>query len=283
MPRTHSSHPRKFFHNLRPSWPGKFPMKFSMPRFPALMAFLRRNLCESRCEVCGTVCHGSRQDVNLCAQCAHALKALEKGSFCPWCGQILPRKDARRFLCEDCALNPPPWEEIHLLGSYENILRDLLIAFKFHSSLAAGHLVGTLLARSMPENFQSTPFLLVPVPLSTERLQERGFNQSLELARPVAQKFSFEIAVNALTRRRHTTAQHELSFQKRRRNIQGAFRAFPDKIKNRHIMLCDDIMTTGSTMREAAKTLHDAGAKSISVLIAARTPKFLIDPSSQTV
>ena len=239
----------------------------------SLAVCLLEAVMEQRCTVCGVPCPGVHTESVLCQSCRESLKPLEKGSFCPWCGEILPKRDARRFFCEPCTRHPPPWQEIHLLGCYENRLRELLTGLKFHGHLWAAHLVGTLLAASMPASFGDTPFLLVPVPLSLKRLRKRGFNQALELVKPVARKFSLELDGTALLRYRDTAPQSELPESVRRANIRGAFRAAPKKIADRHIILCDDIMTTGSTLREAAETLEKAGAKSISILVAARTPR----------
>lgn len=235
----------------------------------ALAARLYTVLWENRCRVCGTPCPPGKA-IPLCPKCAEELKPLEEG-FCPCCGQILAKKDNRRFFCHTCLVNPPPWQEIHLFGVYEKLLRTLLIQFKFQENLAAGHLVGMLLARSMPDSFYGTPYILVPIPLSRERLLERGFNQVLEMARPVAKRFSFPIEPRALTRVRNTLPQSTLGSDERRANIFGAFSAAPDKVNGKHIILVDDVMTTGNTLREAAKILFLAGAASICVLIAART------------
>ena len=246
-------------------------MKKSRSLLRKLAAYFYAALWENRCRVCGDPCPPG-DAITLCPKCAEELRPIREG-FCPCCGQILKKTDKRRFFCPDCLFDPPPWQEIHLFGAYKNLLRDLLIDFKFRGNLASGHLVGALLARSMPDSFRNAPHILVPMPLSRERLQERGFNQVLELARPVIRRFSFPLATDILTRVKNTAPQSSLKGGERRANITGAFSVAPDKVAGKHIILMDDVMTTGCTLREAAKVLLAAGAASICVLIAARTPQ----------
>lgn len=244
--------------------------KWQMPA--RLVRYLKDRLWERRCDICGMPVVPAHKEARLCESCAAQLKPIEKGAYCPWCGQILPKKDERRFFCGACILTPPPWQEIHLLGAYEGMLRDMLTALKFQGALFMGHLLGTLLACSMPASFADASYLLVPIPLSTQRLRERGFNQALEIARPIAKKFAFELSPDALVKCRHTSPQSEQPRNFRWKNVRGAFQANQKLIAGRNVILCDDIMTTGSTMKEAARIVQQAGAASISVLVAARTP-----------
>lgn len=237
----------------------------------ALAEHLYLTLWEKRCRVCGTPCP-PKDSITLCPKCAAALAPFQ-GGFCPCCGQIRKTKDKRRFFCHDCLVDPPPWQEIHFFGLYESLLKNLLVDFKFHGNLAAGQLIGELLARSMPESFHNAPHILVPMPLSRKRLLERGFNQVLEMARPVVRRFSFPLVMDGLIRIHDTVQQCGLSKIQRRINTTGVFAAASDKISGKHIILMDDIMTTGSTLRQAAQALLEAGASGICVLIAARTPK----------
>ena len=239
-----------------------------------LCAFAKRLyaiLGEKRCRVCGAPCPPG-DAIPLCPECAAGLTPVPY-DFCPCCGQRVRKNDARRFFCRDCLLHPPPWQEIHFFGPYERILRELLVCFKFSGDLAAGQLVGMLLAQSMPESFYGSPHILVPIPLSKKRLRERGFNQALELARPVVRRFSFPLVPKALTRIRDTLPQRILDSGERRINVAGAFAADADAVAGKHVLLLDDVMTTGATMREAAATLLAGGAASIGVLLATRTLK----------
>ena len=228
-------------------------------------------LWESRCRVCGTPCP-PKDAIPLCPECAAELKPIQD-AFCPGCGEIFKKKDTRRFFCDNCLHNPPPWREIHFFGIYDHLLRDILIDFKYHENLAAGNLIGSLLAQSMPDSFYAAPHILAPIPLSKKRLLKKGFNQALELARPIARRFAIPLIPDALIRTRETRPQNTLNSYDRYANIAGSFAAVPQKVAGKHIILVDDVMTTGHTMREAAHVLLRAHAASIRVLVAARTPK----------
>jgi ComF family protein len=114
--------------------------------------------------------------------------------------------------------------------------------------------------------------LILPMPLHPRRLGRRGFNQALELARPLARAWGLPIEVDALRRVRDTPAQSELDAEARRRNVRGAFQAREDAVSGRHALLFDDVVTTGATVAEAAATLLDAGARAVRVLAVARVP-----------
>jgi ComF family protein len=114
--------------------------------------------------------------------------------------------------------------------------------------------------------------LILPMPLHARRLGRRGFNQALELARPLARAWGLPIEVDALRRVRDTPAQSELDAEARRRNVRGAFQAREDAVSGRHVLLFDDVVTTGATVAEAGATLLDAGARAVRVLAVARVP-----------
>jgi ComF family protein len=112
---------------------------------------------------------------------------------------------------------------------------------------------------------------ILPVPLHRLRLAERGFNQAVDLARPLARVRGVPLLYNALDRVRHTAPQFGLSVPQRRENIRGAFQVpRPHRVKGRRILLVDDIITTGATVAECAKVLKKAGAAQVAVLALAR-------------
>jgi ComF family protein len=114
--------------------------------------------------------------------------------------------------------------------------------------------------------------LAMPVPLHGSRLRQRGFNQALLLAQGVCGRFSVPLSFDNLYRTRHTRPQVELSGRERAENVRGAFAvARPGEVRDRKVLLIDDVFTTGATMNECAKVLKDAGAASVTVLTLART------------
>jgi ComF family protein len=119
-----------------------------------------------------------------------------------------------------------------------------------------------------------TPDCLIPIPLGLKRLQMRGYNQSLELARSIHSLSDVPLHHKVLRREKETLAQSNLSRQERRRNLRGAFMVDPKQaghIDGRHVALIDDVMTTGETLHAAAKVLKAHGARTITNLVFART------------
>ncbi|WMW80367.1 phosphoribosyltransferase family protein [Undibacterium cyanobacteriorum] len=120
------------------------------------------------------------------------------------------------------------------------------------------------------------PDLIIPLPLGSIRLQQRGFNQSMEIARHLAQQIGVDIQPTLLRRIKETLAQSELDTKRRLANVRRAFLISPDKlgaIENLHVALVDDVMTTGTTLNAAAQELKNAGARKVSNFVFARTPK----------
>jgi ComF family protein len=140
--------------------------------------------------------------------------------------------------------------------------------FKFRGDLAVGALLSALWLRAVTRD--PLPEAIVPVPLSRERLRERGFNQALELARPIARALKRPLLPRLLIRTRHTLAQSSLRRKERLRNVQGAFALAPGRKPPPHLALFDDVLTTGATLRECAKVLRRAGATTIEVWAIAR-------------
>ena len=163
----------------------------------------------------------------------------------------------------------PPWHDIWVPFVYAWPLDILESRFKFSGSLAAGRVLSACWLRSgfpplMPE-------LLVPVPLHTSRLRKRGYNQALELARPLAQRFGLPLAHDVLSRARPTGAQTELDAAARATNVRAAF-AVKRMPVHKHVAIVDDVMTTGATLAECARALRAAGVERVDVWALARTP-----------
>jgi ComF family protein len=116
---------------------------------------------------------------------------------------------------------------------------------------------------------------VVPLPLAFEQLRERGYNQALELARPLARSLGVALAADALLRTRSTAPQHLLARDERKRNVRGAFAATAtarERLASRHVLLVDDVMTSGATLDAASAALKAAGVAQVTVAVVARTP-----------
>lgn len=143
--------------------------------------------------------------------------------------------------------------------------------FKFGADLAAGRVLSSLWLRESPP--MTMPTWLLPVPLHVGRLRERGYNQAIELARPLASQLGPSLQLHALIRTRATPAQTELGALARRRNMRGAFAARQHMAWPAHVALFDDVMTTGATLGECARVLKRAGVQRVvDVWALARAP-----------
>jgi len=212
----------------------------------------------------------------LCPDCAHALRP-RSGGHCPRCGLLFAQESMPVTPCSACLADPPPWNTLTFCGAYEGTLRHSILRFKFHGALELGPVFGSLLAGRVAARLGSAPCppqVIIPVPLHPARLAERGYNQTLELARPMAKALNIPLRPHLLLRPVATPHQIGLSRQERQRNLRNAFAApHPERLAGVHILLADDIMTTGSTIAAAAKVLLQAGAGSVHVAVIARTPE----------
>jgi ComF family protein len=188
------------------------------------------------------------------------------------CAVPLSRHDLH---CGACLTNPPAFQQTWVACNYAAPLDQLILSLKFGHQLAVAPALAHMLAASLNSIDQPLPDLLMPVPLSATRLAQRGFNQSLEIARPLARLIGLPLYPRLLLRVRDTTAQSLLHPNQRRHNVRHAFTPDPDyedKIRGRHIGVVDDVMTTGATLHEIATCLHRHGARRVSNLVFARTP-----------
>jgi competence protein ComFC len=158
------------------------------------------------------------------------------------------------------------------MGIYEGWIAETLSRFKYHGASHLAVPLGNLMADCQdPDLFWSAMDILIPVPLHPDRLRQRGFNQSLLLARQISRRHSIPVDFLALERIRMTAPQVELSGAERKKNLHGAFRVRKkENIRQKNILLVDDVFTTGTTVRECSKVLLQAGAKQVDVLTCVR-------------
>jgi ComF family protein len=220
-----------------------------------------RALLSPRCLLCGEPGMAGR---DLCASCAATLPWNHDA--CPRCAIPLPVAGT----CGACLQKPPAVRETHAALVYGFPLDRLVPRFKFHNDLAAGRLLSEL----MVEGFAGLPRpdALVPVPLHRDRLRQRGYDQALELARPLARALQIPLLVDALARSRATAPQSELDAGARQRNLRRAFEVRAGVALPEHVVLVDDVMTTGATLEAAAKTLLRAGVVRVDAWVCTRVP-----------
>jgi ComF family protein len=179
--------------------------------------------------------------------------------------------DTSPAACSACVRRPPPYLHARSAALYEGTVREALHALKFLGQARLAAPLGDLLVEMRAGAVPSGGDLVVPVPLHRERERQRGFNQSAILARRLARRWRLPCRVHALERSRPTRAQTELTARERRRNVRGAFSvAKPGVIRDRHVVLVDDVFTTGATVAECSRALVRAGARAVSVVTVAR-------------
>jgi ComF family protein len=214
-----------------------------------------------RCLLCGAV---GADGMDLCAECASELP--HNRSCCARCA--LPLAEPLP-MCGECLRRAPPWSAAWAPFRYGWPLDRLESRYKFGADLAAGRVLSALWQREPCP--VERPQLLLTVPLHHQRLRQRGYNQALELARPLAHALGVPLQHDRLQRVRATDAQTELDAQARRRNVRGAF-ALRSGDLPAHVAILDDVMTTGATLAECARVLRRSGVKQVDVWALARAP-----------
>lgn len=201
---------------------------------------------------------------DICINCSDKLPWNR--SACLRCAIPLPISGT----CGTCLRSPPPIGETHAVFVYGFPFDRLVPRFKFHRDLAAGRLMAELMAEGLANI--GRPDVLVPIPLHETRLRRRGYDQAMELSKALARKLDVPLLAGALKRVRDTAPQSELDASARQRNLKNAFAVPESAALPRHIVLIDDVMTTGATLHAAARTLRKAGAARVDAWICARVP-----------
>lgn len=222
---------------------------------------LTRAVFPDHCVLCGA-CHAAR---HFCVCCALDLPRI--GNACGRCAVPLGMPPPPGLACADCRRRPPPFDAARAALSYRFPVDAALKALKFRRQLHYVPAFARLLEPLLAESFPSVD-ALVPVPLHRWRHATRGFNQAQELCRPLGRKFGLPIVGHA-RRIRRTRPQAGLIAAARRRNLRNAF-AISGRLRCRHPLIVDDVMTTGETCRQLAAVLLDAGAETVGVLTVAR-------------
>lgn len=226
---------------------------------------LLRALLPTRCLLCSNAGAAGR---DLCAGCQ---ADLPRNTIC--CARCaLPLAHAAA-LCGECLRREPVFSRAWAPFRYGHPLDLLEARFKFRRDLAAGRVLSELLVESARcEPSLPLPQRLLCVPLHASRLRERGFNQALELTRPLARALDIPLDLQLLRRVRPTAAQTGLDASERRRNLRGAFAVVGSAGIPEHVAIVDDVMTTGSTLNECARVLRRAGVGQVDVWALARAP-----------
>ncbi|WP_375204158.1 ComF family protein [Hyphococcus sp.] len=203
---------------------------------------------------------------------AHFIEA----PYCTRCGVPFAADYGEEIECPACIAEPPDFAHARAALVYDDASHGLIVGFKHGDRTELAAMFGRWMARA-GEDLATGSSILVPVPLHARRLRERRFNQSALLAQALARETGAGLCLDGLLRRRATPPQKDLSAEGRKRNVSGAFGVRDDKARLRfrdaHVVLVDDVLTTGATLSAAARALKRAGASQVDALVLARVVK----------
>jgi ComF family protein len=171
--------------------------------------------------------------------------------------------------CGECSVHPPVFDWARSAAIYSGTVRDAIHALKFNGKAPLARPLGALIVEGYAAGLPAGVTAVVPVPLASARERERGYNQASLLAERIARDCGLPVRARWLARRRHTPAQSDLTAAERRANVRDAFRA-SSAVRDAHVVLVDDVLTTGATVSECARVLRAAGASAVGVLTVAR-------------
>lgn len=216
-------------------------------------------LLPGHCLLCGS----DSRNGPLCAGCTADLPPLPAAG-CPQCA--VPTTHGER--CGACLKEAPYFARTVAAFRYDFPADRIVHALKYGHQLAIAPWLGARLAERLRADGQR----VIPLPLHPARLRERGFNQSAEIAKALGNRLGLAVDHSSLRRTRATPPQADLPLKERQRNVRGAFECATD-LSGRHILLVDDVMTTGATANECARVLRLHGAAEVTVAVAARALK----------
>ena len=243
-----------------------------------LIASYVRALFSGLFPACCIACRGrvGHQESDICSECIDEMPRNEH--CCPRCAVPLASdysngNHPNGVICGRCIKQPPAFDYSYSLFRYEGTIVSLIHQLKFSQKIGHARSLGALLAEDSAEYVKKNglPDSLLPVPLHRRRLRQRGFNQSAELARLLASRWSCPVMFDEIERGRKTDSQTGLDAKQRKKNIRGAF-ILASEVTFEHVLIIDDVVTTGSTVNELARLLKKAGVKRVGILSVARAP-----------
>ncbi|HSD36507.1 MAG TPA: ComF family protein [Rhodocyclaceae bacterium] len=211
------------------------------------------------------VCGGRAGLTVVCAACEDILPWHDCPA-CPSCALPVPQGQT----CGRCLRHPPHFDTTLAAFEYEHPVREMVMALKFGAGFAVRDMLVSALLAVVSDIDDLQADLVVPMPLHRQRIAERGFNQSMELARGVGRVLGLPVLPQLVERDVDTRHQAGAPLRQRIKNVRGAFRCV-EAIVGKRVLVIDDVMTSGATLNELARTLKLAGATQVNNLVVART------------
>lgn len=215
---------------------------------------------------------GDTSPQNICKACQNDLPILSQ--TCERCANVLANSAQYKIkICGSCLTNPPPFDRTYALFPYEPPIIQLIVKLKFQNELNIAQAFGELLAQYIEQVWyhnKKLPDLILPVPLHANRIKERGFNQAVEIARPIAKKLRIPIDYYSVVRSKETATQSKILQAKvRNQNLKAAFTANKN-YSGLFVAIIDDVVTTGYTVRSLSKLLKKHGVNRLHIWSIAR-------------
>lgn len=240
---------------------------------PALLRLATRHVVDfalpPRCPGCGVI---TPEPHSFCLRCWSALRFLGR-PCCERCALPFSYEEGEGALCGACLSQPPPFDRLRAAVAYGEIARKVVLRLKYGSRPGMAETIARFMARHLDDGARP---LLVPVPLHRWRIWRRGYNQAALIARSLARTHGLEMQLDLLERVKPTPPLKAMSARQRAQTVRGAFRVRPEakvQVKGRHVLLIDDVYTSGATVSACARLLKRAGAARVDVLCWARVVK----------
>jgi len=224
------------------------------------------------CLICYTSLNNTDKKA-LCVECAEQIEFIHQNTVCYKCGTDFGPYATSETPCQECFYHPPRFTKAIGVARYQGIMRELIHKFKYaKEKVLLDELADLLIKRWLKTNSSLPPIdLIIPAPLYHKKLKERGFNQSELLAERLHKTLGIPLELNNLIKIKLTPDQASLDSSARKKNLIDAFQVTnPQDIDGKNILLIDDVLTTGATASEIARTLKKNGAKDVYVLVLAR-------------
>jgi ComF family protein len=220
------------------------------------------------CLLCGQLLPTNHCTHAFCLDCTAAMSPLSP-AHCRRCAQPFPSATSNH-LCGTCLQRPPTFSSVHTAGLYKGSIKTAIHKLKYRNQLTLAKPLGEFLGKAIATAEDSfIPDIIVPVPLHQDRLRQRGYNQALEVARPLSRQLQIKLDTTLLQRVLKTPPQQGLTARERRSNLRNAF-ALTAQAPGLKILLVDDVMTTGETVRECCRMLLKGGVVEVQVAVIGR-------------
>ncbi len=220
------------------------------------------------CLSCKAKINPEENEEPVCTKCKGEIKK-NLPPFCLCCGRHLEKNSPYKSICTGCVKKRVHFDRCFSPCSYEGVIKKLIHEFKYKKATNLSGVLSEIMINFIKEYRLPVKDLdlIIPVPLHKARLREREFNQAKELSLPIAKEFKKEMLESALLRSLNTKTQTGLDNKERISNVAGSFKVKEDlQLKDKNILLVDDVLTTGSTASEAALALKNSGALTVFVL-----------------